>query len=191
MSRSIARILLAILLWPLAALVYMIVFFVVLEGLHHVGYYVDRATYSSAVAGCVTWGFIGGYWVMLWRGGVRWTARRRGMTLLAVIGSIGVAAVVGAVMGGVVEREFGWFIASVTAPLLWVVATVLAWRESSDERAARLANSGRDAVVCPTCGYNLTGLREARCPECGTQFTIDQLLASQPAGAAAGTELEG
>ena len=35
-------------------------------------------------------------------------------------------------------------------------------------------------ILCPVCGYNLTGLREARCPECGGTFTLDQLAASQP-----------
>jgi predicted Zn-ribbon and HTH transcriptional regulator len=32
-------------------------------------------------------------------------------------------------------------------------------------------------MACPNCGYNLTGLREARCPECGSQFTLDELFA--------------
>ena len=42
--------------------------------------------------------------------------------------------------------------------------------------------SGRDRIVtaedvpCPSCGYNLRGLREARCPECGSSFTIEQLV---------------
>lgn len=27
--------------------------------------------------------------------------------------------------------------------------------------------------LCPRCGYNLTGLRQDRCPECGTQFTCE------------------
>ena len=31
-------------------------------------------------------------------------------------------------------------------------------------------------VPCPSCGYNLRGLREARCPECGSSFTIEQLV---------------
>jgi hypothetical protein len=192
MSRLIARILLAILLLPLAALVYMITFFILLEGIRSSGvYYPDRETYSCVLSGCVMWTFMAVYWVLLWRGGVQWAGGRRGWTLWAAVGSMAVAGLVGAMAGAVVERGFGWFVASVASPLLWMVATVLIWRENSAERAARLANSGRDAVVCPTCGYNLTGLREARCPECGTQFTIDQLLASQPAGAAAGTELEG
>ena len=31
-------------------------------------------------------------------------------------------------------------------------------------------------ISCPLCGYNLRGLTEARCPECGSKFTWDELL---------------
>lgn len=30
-------------------------------------------------------------------------------------------------------------------------------------------------MSCPSCGYSMRGLYEARCPECGAEFTIDQL----------------
>lgn len=41
---------------------------------------------------------------------------------------------------------------------------------------------GRDGQVdvhCPACGYSLVGLTELRCPECGTRFTIDELIRAQ------------
>ena len=189
MSRLMARILLAILLYPLAALVYLVSVFILIEGLDDYYDYRQRVAYGFLVAGCLTWAFMAVYWLLLWRGGVRWTGGRRGLTLGAAFGAMAAASLVGGLAGAVVEGGFGWFVASVTAPLLWLVATVLIWRESAAERAARVGDGGRDAVVCPTCGYNLTGLRETRCPECGTQFTIDQLLAQQPGRA--GAELQG
>lgn len=33
-----------------------------------------------------------------------------------------------------------------------------------------------DQIVCPLCGYNLRGLVEARCPECGSVFAWNDLL---------------
>ena len=33
----------------------------------------------------------------------------------------------------------------------------------------------RNAFNCPTCGYNMAGLSATKCPECGAEFTIDQL----------------
>jgi predicted RNA-binding Zn-ribbon protein involved in translation (DUF1610 family) len=32
---------------------------------------------------------------------------------------------------------------------------------------------------CPNCGYRMVGLRESRCPECGTEYTLDELLGKQ------------
>lgn len=38
-------------------------------------------------------------------------------------------------------------------------------------------------VLCPTCGYSLIGLRECRCPECGQEFTLDEIIRRQDYGA--------
>ena len=29
---------------------------------------------------------------------------------------------------------------------------------------------------CPGCGYNLSGLRQCRCPECGKEYTLEELF---------------
>jgi len=36
--------------------------------------------------------------------------------------------------------------------------------------------------LCPTCNYNLTGLTEFRCPECGNEFTLSEARASGATG---------
>jgi hypothetical protein len=38
------------------------------------------------------------------------------------------------------------------------------------------------ALHCPTCGYNLTGLPENRCPECGSFFSPAELRSLARAG---------
>jgi hypothetical protein len=180
MSQLIGRILLSIFIFPLASVLYTIV---CVAAFRH-----NNDTAAFLIAGVVTSIFIAIYWLLLWHKAVRWTNGRTELTIGAGLGSVMLAAVAGAITNSI-ESGFGAFVGTVTAPLLWLVATVLIWRETAEERARRLANSGTDAVVCPTCGYNLTGLKESRCPECGTQFTLDQLLASQP-GRAQG-EIEG
>ena len=177
MSHLIARLLLSMLVFPLGGLVYTITVVV----------YFSRGGYGDdeawIVAGAVCWAFVAAYWILLWRSAVRWEGRV-GTTLAAAI----ICGIVGAVVGvicNMIERGFGAFAGTTSTILLWLVATCFIWRESPTERAQRLGSSGRDSVVCPTCGYNLTGLKEPRCPECGSEFTLDQLLASQPSRAAA------
>ena len=178
MSHLIARLLLSMLVFPLGGLVYMIVVVVAHRMLRQYG--LDEAW---IIAGVVTWAFVAAYWVLLWHKSVRWETRV-GTTAGAAIGS----GVIGAIIGGIcntIETGFGSFVGSTSPIILWLVATCFLWRESPAERAERLSATGRDGVVCPTCGYNLTGLNEPRCPECGSEFTLDQLLASQPSRATA------
>lgn len=179
MSRLIARILLSIFIFPLGALIYILVFVGMMEFLDHGGGYRARETMAFVLAGAGNWVFMGLYWWALWRKSVAWTGTRLATTALVTGAALVLGLVTGMAASGV-GGEFGYFIGSVTTPVLWLVGTVIAWRENAAERAARIANTGGDAVVCTVCGYNLTGLHEARCPECGTRFTLDQLLAGQP-----------
>ena len=183
MSRLIAQLLLSMLLFPLAGVLYVVVF-VVHEETRGWG----REEVGFLLAGVVIWAFMAIYWSALWRKGVVWTPQRTRRTLFS-----SVIAAFGGLIAGIstapIDEGFGCFVGSVTAPLLWLVGTVLVWRETAAERADRLARSGADGIVCPTCGYNLTGLKGSRCPECGSEFTLDQLLASQPGKASAELEV--
>ncbi len=54
--------------------------------------------------------------------------------------------------------------AALFAFLVWRSGYVRGWR------AAR-----HTPPICPACGYNMTGLSECRCPECGAAYRLDQL----------------
>ena len=174
MSRLLARIMLAVFMLPVAALVWIVAFMVLYEDLLR-----RREEQCFLVSGLVTAAFVGGYWVLLWRRSVRWNAPR-------VVGSVGLA--LGAVvLGGLVawpmdrlESGFGSLLFGPATTFAWLVGTVFLWRETPGERASRLDARSGTSLVCPACGYNLTGLDQATCPECGVSYTIDELLASQP-----------
>ena len=185
MSRLIAQIMLSILVYPLAGLVYLIAFFVWMETQRGP----DREQVAFAVGGVLTWAFVAVYWTLLWRKSIAWTPERTWRTILCYGGALLVAGAIGAVLGGMTgEEEFGFFIATAAAPLLWQVGTIVVWRETDAERATRLAKQGVGQLLCPTCGYNLTGLKGTRCPECGSEFTLDAILAGQAANRQAEVE---
>ena len=55
---------------------------------------------------------------------------------------------------------------------LTLLATFLVWRDGY----RRGWWSAREAPpTCPKCGYNLSGLTQCRCPECGTEYRLDEL----------------
>jgi len=173
LSNLIVRLLLSILLIPLAAIVFIVA--AVAMDRHVRGY----SMLPFVLAGVVTWAFVAAYWTALWRSAIRWDSRRSNQTLLVTAAAALLSVAIGAVLNQM-EREMGDVIGALSAPLLWLVGTVIAWRERPDERMERLRSAGSQVLVCPACGYNLTGLKEARCPECGLQMTLDQLVAAQP-----------
>jgi predicted RNA-binding Zn-ribbon protein involved in translation (DUF1610 family) len=50
------------------------------------------------------------------------------------------------------------------AGLIWRDGYIRGWR------VARAA-----PPTCPKCGYNLSGLTQLRCPECGAVYRLDEL----------------
>lgn len=58
------------------------------------------------------------------------------------------------------------------------------WTDERDAHRARelLDESapGGDVRHCPTCGYDLRGLPESRCPECGSEFSWTPPPAQSP-----------
>jgi hypothetical protein len=184
MSHLVSRIMLAIFMLPLAAMVY------VLVGIWSEDYHAPEVV-QFALAGLVMWAFVAVYWLLLWWKLVVWTARRRLLTCFAtavlLVGLVPIFSVALSTRDPIalVCHVFS----TILSPLLWLIATVFIWRETPAERGRRVRSAGYAGVACPTCGYNLTGLSESRCPECGSRFTLDELLAAQPA-VVAGAEMQ-
>lgn len=187
MSQLVARILLSIAVFPLAAVFYLVVFVGLMEGM---GYGRSSEDVGFLVADLATWIAVGAYWFLLWRRSVVWNRERIVGTVIVVVGAGVIGVMIGVLCTGLIGRgggsaAFGIFVGGAVAILLSVVGTIFEWRETPAERAARLKGAGAAGVACPTCGYNLTGLSESRCPECGSKFTLDELLLAQPARAGA------
>src|SRR5437773_854363 len=89
MSRLLSRIMLAIFMLPLAAMVYLITVVGAAEWRYRWNYpYGYPRFYPFILAGLVTSAFILIYWILLWRGAVRWTPRRLLRTVMAGIAAI-------------------------------------------------------------------------------------------------------
>ena len=174
MSNLLSRILLAIIMFPLATLLYLVVLIPAMNT-------IDDAL-AFLVATLIVAGFVVFYWIGLWYRSVKWTSGRVTATWVAGVGCLLVGAVVGIVIAGSLrgtDEEFAIFLGGLLMIVLWLAASVLLWRETPAERADRIRESAGDVLFCPKCGYNMTGLHEARCPECGSRYTLDQLLAAQ------------
>lgn len=181
MSATIARLILAMLILPATGAVFVLTFLAVIAWTRGG----PPSAWAVGLVWAVVYSFVATYWVLLWRSTVKWTPARVRHTvlagLLAMAGGGAIAAAALALSRGQMPYGLSMLLGGGTVPIVWVLATVLLWRETAAERLARMSKLvSNPSVLCPVCGYNLSGLREARCPECGGSFTLDQLAASQP-----------
>ena len=190
MTRTVARLILAMLLLPCTGAVFILLMFLT----------VGRSTAPGPppvgrllLMWSLLYVFVGVYWVVLWHDMVSWNSRRVILTGLATVLALagGVAVALGCIaLNPSMPPPMGVMVGGGTVPITWVLSTVLVWRETAAERLGRLTAHGMPALACPLCGYNLAGLTEARCPECGASFTLEQvLLARPPAGTQPAAEL--
>ena len=95
---------------------------------------------------------------------------------------IGVATLV---IGVALEAHYGSpaEILIVAAVFLGIAGVVLVWVQGARRFARPQSLTNRaDGVLdirCPACHYRMVGLHESRCPECGTAYTLDELLGRQ------------
>ena len=172
MSSLLARILMAIVMVPLASVMYMVVFIWIEDQ--------SQDDFAFLWADIIVGLFVVLYWLGLWRRSICWTRRRITWTVLSGFSSVGVGMAVSlglALQLYWVPQSLFFFLTGIIAIPVWLLVTLLLWRETPAERAERIRKSFGKALFCPCCGYNMTGLHESRCPECGSKYTLDQLLA--------------
>ncbi|HOW71352.1 MAG TPA: hypothetical protein PKY77_12180 [Phycisphaerae bacterium] len=124
-------------------------------------------------------GLVGGL-LSLWRCRVKTRAtsptRWRSWTALAVASdslTCGMAAIMGCVLWDINSwPDVLWMGGSMLAgAAIWVVLGILSRRGFP----STVVVPEDQPMVCPSCGYNLTGLPEPRCPECGREFDESQV----------------
>jgi DNA-directed RNA polymerase subunit RPC12/RpoP len=117
-------------------------------------------------------------WVLFWRRTIRWTRARSLLTVLAVFWSAGFAGILMIILSSFIsDAALVIVIASWAWMPTWILSTALIWCETRIERMSRSEARTEGLIRCPQCGYDLRGLSEARCPECGSRYTLDQLVA--------------
>lgn len=76
------------------------------------------------------------------------------------------------------SEEF-WIAACILAACAASILLVTSASYKAKSGRAIANSAGEVNLNCPNCGYSMIGLNEARCPECGTQFTLDDLIRRQ------------
>ncbi len=111
------------------------------------------------------------------RKGIGWSfvLRIGGMLLIGAIAALSVLVIDWLpVRGDEFAATAVILLAAGAALLIWLPA---AWQ--FDKRFLAISAAGKVDVRCPNCDYSLQGLRETRCPECGSSYTIDELVERQ------------
>lgn len=116
--------------------------------------------------------------------------RRAALGRLKVLGPVTLAVAGAVAIGGVAIDQHqpvpATDYAIVALALLGGGVILLLWMPFVDGFVYGTVDpDAREAVVrCARCEHSMVGLREAVCPECGQSYTLDELLAAQPGGAA-------
>lgn len=115
-------------------------------------------------------------WIALWRSTVVWTPARVRDTAMSIGLSV-VVALVAAEFAPGPGPEPAAMAGGLFGGGIWILLSTWFWRQTPEERvAAARSTTSHEPIACPICGYDLAGLYEARCPECGTRYTLDELI---------------
>ncbi len=108
--------------------------------------------------------------LLIWRPVVNWTPKRR----LGLLG-ISLAFALLLLLAASMPLLLGW---RADSAILTLLSTSLVASGLALWAAAWVCHDPPEPakVACPSCGYDLRGQRECRCPECGEQFTVGELM---------------
>jgi len=107
--------------------------------------------------------------LLIWRRAVNWTPRRRlGLLLILLAFALLLLLAAG------VPQLLGWH---AEAALRTLLSTSLVASGLALWATAWICHDAPepDKVACPSCGYDLRGQQECRCPECGQEYTVGEL----------------
>ncbi len=162
MTAMAARLLLSLAAVLLTAALYVPVFYIAVEGF---GLSFDMM--AIWVTNLVCGGFLMASWVLVWRSQVLWTPVRIFLTAVSwIVAGVPAALLALAIM--IVESgmsEFALILAATVWAPCWMGIVAMIWRETKAERRQR---QDMAAVVCPACGYRLTGLSQPS-PSCAVE----------------------
>lgn len=116
-------------------------------------------------------------WCLIWRRMVIWTPRVRLLTSVSWFVFVAFPVAGQFLVAGTMPQP--WQIMLQVSPLIgwgaWMAATGWIW-------PMRVMSSAQEGPHCPQCQYPLTGLTHTRCPECGTEPTLDALWTGSQCG---------
>ena len=169
MTRAESRMIQAVAVLLASPLLY-VVFFQIIDDSFHA-----RDSVGLIWSDVLTCTIIGWAWSVFWRRSVNWTGDRQRRTVIVGLAGCVFAGITYLAVGGL-DREVGAVLAGMAWMVAWVMGTSLVWRDTPEEARRRRCVKAGDPLSCPSCGYDMRGLHQATCPECGTQYTLDELL---------------
>jgi hypothetical protein len=106
---------------------------------------------------------------LIWKGTIAWTSQRRAGVFAIVMASV-LTILLAAAVPAMLGASNDWVLFTLLSAGL-IVSGVALWV------TARICYDPPDPaqVLCPSCGYDLRGQRECRCPECGEEYALGDL----------------
>ncbi len=118
-------------------------------------------------------------WLIIWRSKVAWTATVKWRTVASALLLVGLPGVATVLVDLVSEP---WKTVLCACPVIgwgiWMATTMWLW-----PLRVSVIPVADEGPACLKCGYLLNGLTRTRCPECGTEPTLDELWAGTCANA--------